>query len=331
MRKKRTRVIIVIMIVALEIASMAAMFIFTSNSVSSMLKDKAVKNMNIIARDRAQLVETYITGCTQYLDGYSTAREIREVLEDPENPEKIKIAREYTADYCKNIENLEGLYVAQWDTYVLAHTNPNSVDQTFRDEAGAAQLEYDIKEAGAPFCSGIVQAPVTGKMVIPVYAPVRNDQGEYIGFVGAAFYTNRLVALLHDLSSGEPTEVNYALVDFSNKRYIFAPTLSDTGAECTDPDILDAEAQVRINYTKDYTYSFSNNEIVASCYYMSDRNWLFIVMDSNENVFSTISQVRSTMILTIAVTAALTVVISIALLRLLIAPAEEGLDEIEII
>ena len=79
----------------------------------------------------------------------------------------------------------------------------------------------------------------------------------------------------------------------------------------------------KINYTKDYSYSYSNDDIVASCYYMSDRDWLFVVTDSKVNVFSVISKVRRAMLITMVVVAAITVFISSALLQLMIKPFDE--------
>lgn len=324
--KRRSRGILMIIALA-EIMAMIILYIAMDRVVSDTLKSKADADLTIIARDRAQLVETYIKGCTQYLDGYSNASEIKAVLADPDNSLLRKQAREYTIDYCKNIEFLEGLYVAKWDTFVLAHNNPDSVDKVFRDEKNAAILEEEIKTKGVPYCAGIVQAPVTRKMVIPVYAPVKDDKGEMIGFVGAAFYTNRLVGLLHELSSGEPADVNYSLLDVSTGRYIFAPTLSDMGEECTDEDILNAAVEVKVDYLLGNEYSYVRDDRVTSCYYMADRDWLFAVTDSYDNVTDMIRTARIVMVISFAIALLFVVGISLAAVFYFMGPIEELKEE----
>ena len=184
----------------ISIASIFFLYRIMNGKITRILEDKTAEDMSVIARDRAELIETYIEGCCDFLAGYSKSAEIVDVLENP-SEQNIKRAREYTNKCAAEKEYMEGLYVARWDTYVLAHINPDSVDKTFRDAKGAGNLEAQIRQRKKAFCSGIVQAPVTKKMVIPVYSPVFNKAGEPIGFAGAAFYTDELSEKLSKLKT----------------------------------------------------------------------------------------------------------------------------------
>ena len=114
----------------ISIASIFFLYRIMNGKISRILEDKTAEDMSVIARDRAELIETYIEGCCDFLDGYSKAAEIVEVLENP-SEKNIQRAREYTNKCAEGKNYMEGLYVARWDTYVLAHINPDSVDKTF--------------------------------------------------------------------------------------------------------------------------------------------------------------------------------------------------------
>lgn len=200
MNRSRVSIKIALMIGAVEVIAMLILYVIVDLNMTKTLEIQAIDDLNVIAGDRAALVEAYIRDCCSYVEGYSKSCEIRDVLENPENAENIRQAREYTNNYAQDRKSMEGLYVARWDTYVLAHINPDSVDQTFRDEASALELKNMIISNDKPFCTGIVLAPVTKQMIIPVYAPVKDRNGEPIGFVGAAFYVDSLNEELASLS-----------------------------------------------------------------------------------------------------------------------------------
>ena len=287
--RKKVSIKTALFIGAALVVSMVVLFFIMNYSLTATLKDNAIKDMNVIARDRSGLVETYIDGCIDFLESYSRSEEAIRVLQNPEDPEALKEAREYTLRCATDYDYLEGLYVAKWDTYVLAHLNPDSMDQTFRDPASAKELEDMIREAGKPFCTGIVLAPVTKEMVIPVYAPVFDENGEAIGFAGCAFRTVDLAKRLETLNEESGQSIGYSLINAKNHVYIFNDEPGMMGKECIDDAILDAVTKT----AKRGDYSFSDFNVVASCHYMADRDWVFIIMDTTKGVFEVVNSVRT--------------------------------------
>lgn len=317
-RKISQRIAILVGIV--EIVAMAALFIITNHNVTKVLETKAFKDMDVMAKDRAQLVETYIRGYCDYIDGYSKSREIIEVLKHPDDPEYIQRSRDYTDLYASGHDYMEGLYVAQWDTYVLAHINPDSVDKTFRDGDSAKALENLIKATGKPFCTGIVMAPVTKKMVIPIYAPVYNENGEAIGFVGAAFLTEGLEHQFSTVADDESAaQVGYSLINAETKVYIFDNDEKLVGAECTDENILGAIKTFK-NGDEDNYCSYSSADRVASCFYMADRDWVFVVTDTGTDAFRTLNNVRTGLIASCLVITVIMVIMCIMSVNAQISP-----------
>ena len=308
-RSRRIGIKIALLIGLVEIAAMLILFLIMNHSLTRILEDKAISDMDIIAMDRAQIVETYIDDCVDFLNGYAKATENREVLEHPEDPDCIQASRDYTKLYAEGYTDIEGLYVAEWDTYVLAHTNPDSVDQTFRDAQSAKILENMIREKGRPFCTGIVQAPVTKKMVIPVYAPIYDKEGEAIGFAGAAFLSDALANILHNLSDGESSGIGYSLINAETGVYIFDYDQSVVGAECDDPNILNAINSFRDKDFTDSCISYTYGDRIVCCYYMADRDWVFVESDTKDNIFGVVSVVRTWLIIVcLAITAVMVLI-----------------------
>lgn len=327
MKKRKISRKIALMVGIVEIAAMAALFIIANYNMTRVLQTKAFRDMDVIAGDRAKLVETYIQGCCDYMDGYSKSREILEVLEHPDDPEYIQRSRDFTDRFASGHDYMEGLYVAQWDTFVLAHINPDSVDKTFRDAESAKTLEDMIKAAGRPFCTGIVMAPVTRKMVIPIYAPVYNDAGEAVGFTGAAFYTEGLEDQFRTFSNDESTHVGYSLINSATNIYIFDDDKELVGAECTDETILNAISALKENTENNY-FSYSADGRVASCYYMADRDWVFMVTDLGTDVFRTLNSMRTGLVIACLVITALMVFMCVTSVDIQMKPMQAINDNI---
>ncbi len=200
-------------------------------------------------------------------------------MQHPDDPAYIQAARAQTKLYAKGYDDIEGIYAAQWDTFVLTHINPNSVDKTFRDADAAKELENMIRDRADVFCTGIVLAPVTKRMVIPVYAPVYDDGDHMTGFVGGAFYTDGLEQRLNAISDESGIGGSYSLINAATGIYIFDTDTNLVGTECKDAGELEAISVLRAGNGTGGSYSYSNEDTVACCYYMADRDWVFIVMD----------------------------------------------------
>ena len=310
MKSVRISAKIALLLALIAISSIFFLYKVMNGKITRILEEKTAEDMSVIVGDRAELIETYIEGCCDFLAGYSKSAEIVDVLENP-SEQNIKRAREYTNKCAAEKEYMEGLYVARWDTYVLAHINPDSVDKTFRDAKGAGNLEAQIRQRKKAFCSGIVKAPVTKKMVIPVYSPVFNKAGEPIGFAGAAFFTDELSEKLSKLKNSNAPNSVYLLINASNNTFIFHNHPDLVGKECADADILRIIKDYKYEVTPEGKYTYSNDKIVAACKYIKNRNWFFIIYDSKTEVFKMILAIRAQIFVACAIVAALTVLLGV--------------------
>lgn len=289
---KNIGVKIALLLGAVEIIAMVVLFLVMDDNLTKILEEKAIKDMNVIAQDRAELAEAYIDSCCDLLDGYSKSAEIRGVLEHPEDEAALAASREFTLRYADGHDNIEGLYVAKWDTWVLAHINPDSMDKTFREADSAKELEDRIRAMGCSFCTGVVLAPVTRNMVIPVYAPVYNAEGEAIGFAGAAFYPEGLASRLESAAGDTDESMGYSIFNAANNIFIFDHDTSLVGTECSDSEILDIMSSFREAEGRERFATLRRKGEIISFYYMPERDWVFAVTDAGADSLGVVDKVR---------------------------------------
>lgn len=291
---KKLSIKITIAIVAIQTFVMIFLCFFASREGSRVLTEKALADMQVSARDRAAFVEQYISRCTEYLSDFSKSRNIIETLENP-TPEQVKKLQEYIDRYSDGTKYLEGIYICDMDTWVYAHTNPDSVNHYFREGYALEQLQNTLKRSQKAYCAGIVTAPVTKEKVLSCYCAIRNERGECIGFSGAAFLMNSLSDELDYLSFSSQDAASYALINAITNEYIFNSENNHIGDYVNDEHLLDILKHIRENDTE-LDLQYETGDVYASCFYMRDRNWLFVVSEDADKVTSSVNEIRFKMI-----------------------------------
>ena len=290
---KKTSIKIAALIGIVELLAMSVLFVALNYGITKILKNHAISSMNSFARDRAQIVETYIENCCDFIDGYGKSPVVSKILQDKNNPANIQMLSELTSKYASGHNSLEGLYVAEWDTNVLSHIDQTYINKAFRQPDDAKALERKIKAEGKPFCLGIIKSPVTGKMILSVYTPVFDEKNEAIGFAGAAFFTETLsekIAMITD------DEIEYSLINASSNDYIFNKDPNLVGTNCNDFQILKTILSLKKSIGKIKSKNFRTREKIISCYYMPKRDWAFVIEDSIENVFGIVKSAQEKLI-----------------------------------
>lgn len=95
--------------------------------------------------------------------------------------------------------NLEGIYMSEWSTHILTHTDSNVVGMiTRKDEAPRKALHDALIEKGNDkvYNTGIINSPATGLQIISMYKGVFDENGQPIGLVGAGIFTKGLKEVL---------------------------------------------------------------------------------------------------------------------------------------
>lgn len=120
-------------ILTVQIIVMAAMVLFIGNAITNDTRRSTTNSMETVVEERSRIIENYVQEVEQTLTAYSRAGEILAVLKNPTDEAAVTAAQAYTEKFSADVSNLEGFYVSEWNTHVLAHTNAAVVGITTRE------------------------------------------------------------------------------------------------------------------------------------------------------------------------------------------------------
>ena len=276
-----------------------------SIGVTQLISKEATKSsdtyMMTIAEERSRIILNYVENIRKTLSEYSHAGEILNVLENPSDDEARSAALAYTESFSGDIVNLEGIYVSEWNTHVLAHTNSKVSGMTTRSGGALEELQKALlnSEDGI-FESGVISSPASGKQILSMYKVVFNRENSPAGIVGIGVYTDGLINLLDTLSECDTESSFYSMMDAANKEYIFC---SDSGVSVTGGNIPELILLCDVlNGTKDnssgkFTYEADGIKYVSMYSYMADRGWIFMMNDTEDEMYSLTGNMRSYLII----------------------------------
>lgn len=116
-RKLASRISILTTIITL--AGMLLLWTVISSNTETMVRDNITNQMANAVESRAVIIDDYVTSAEEYLIAFALSGEVRDLLANPEDPDLLQKARQYTIDFANVKGIFEGLYIAAPDTYVL--------------------------------------------------------------------------------------------------------------------------------------------------------------------------------------------------------------------
>ena len=286
---------ITVTLFVIQLIVFAGLFLLINNSISTASYNDVVNNMKTAARDRVELIESYIDSTEGTLTDYLKAQQIKDILENPDDSAAIAAAQKYTEDYSKDIDSLEGIYVSSWDTTVRAHTSAQVVGKVTRpDKDKCDQLNQALLSADGVYNAGIIISPASGKQIISMYRAVFDENGSPIGLGGIGIYTDGLASKLNELPMNGFENSDYYLVNVGTGEYIFHPNKDKVATIAEEQYIIDLIGSLKNSgemVTDSFTYSDGGNRVAAYTY-MNDQDWVFIISDSSSEVMDSAVSMR---------------------------------------
>jgi len=291
MKKKRSRISVKVSlyIAIVQAIVMLCIFAFISFYVSVNMKETTIDNMQTISADRAKIIEDYIRSSEEFLTAYGRAGEITSLLSEPDDKRAVAAAQKYTEIFSADREYLDGIYVCEWDSHVLAHTNPSVPGMIIRKDDSLKELQNSMLNADGVYNTGIIISPASKEQVISMYRACYDGDGKPIGFVGGAIFTTGLFQELNGLPKNGLENSRFYLVNVKTIEYIYCDEKEKIGTSAEEDYILDVLNRLR-NHTggeNGYTeYKIGNEEYLSSYHHMVDKDWVFIMEDSKEEIFA---------------------------------------------
>ena len=299
----------------------------SSSSLNSMTKEAELSQMSSSLHAQTELIEEFITHQEDLLIGFGKSSVVRDFLKNPKNEQKRKAAQAYTEKFYGGLEQWEGLYMAELDTHIIAHSNPATVGLVTRTGESLQQLHYELETSERLYNAGMIVSPATGRLMVSMYCPVYDDDGKtMVGYVGGGAFSDGLESLLTSLKAGSESTNRYCMINVETGMYIFCEDESLMATEITDTMLLDVIAKIKEDTSKtngslEYEDAEMGNSI--ACYeYIPEHGWAVVSYDSEDNIFSVANKSVRTLGLTCIVFVLIICAISFVLIRISTKPLQ---------
>ncbi len=277
-------------ILAVQLIIMLILSATITKTISDRTRKSSIEHMSTIADERSSIIENYVESAESTLAAYSNAGEILEVVTHPTDSDALKKAQQYTENFSADVKNLEGIYVSEWNTHVLAHTNAKTVGMTTRTGDPLKALQESMLAAGnGVYDTGIIISPASGKQIVSMYKAVYDKSGNPVGLVGLGVYTDGLVQTLDNLTMQGMENASYSMVNVANNQYIFNNDKEKIATETESSDILSLCSKYNNSKKSDtgyFEYKKSGEKYISIYSYMNKYGWILMIDDTENEIFA---------------------------------------------
>lgn len=260
--------------------------------VSSLMKEEILTEMNDAVETRSEIAQQYVRSAETYVIGYGQSLELREYIIEPNRDKAAQRAQKYTDEYALVNQNLENIYIADYNSTVLSSYVKGPIGQTLREGEALQELRDNVFCSHEIWNAGIMASPSTGEQVVSLYYPIF-DGDTPVGYAGGAIYSRDLRETLTSLTdkSGS-TQMDYMLLDTKNNTYIFCDNEDKVGTEIEEENILKImeTAQVEKGF---YEYLEDGKEMMAVYQYIPERNWVLAAVVDCAQIYAPICELRT--------------------------------------
>lgn len=317
--KQKLAVRISILTSVITVAGLFLLWGIVSFSASTTVRANITNQMTDAVKSRAFIINDYVSSAEEYIAAFALSDEVRNLLQDPENPVLLQRAQKYTEDFAAVKGIFEGLYIATPETHVRTHTSLDAVGMITRTGDALAPFQQTILAKPELTNLGIMKSPGTGAMILSMYYPVFVD-GECIGYVGAGVFASTLMDSLLELELQGLPNSEYVFINAQTGVYLYHQDAEMLNTETTDPGYREIMQQVQSSddfEPKTYTYTDESGIKQMVVYqYLPDRGWIFMVRDNTDEVFAAVNSTRFQMgLMCVAVTLLIILFLVLMMLR----------------
>ncbi len=326
MKKLSTKIALAILVVL--VVGLGGLQVCVTNQVYNTTAQTAKNRMEETVASRVDLTEEYINGIEKSVITFGQSGIFQTALQqktgvikkgdDHYNPIADKIATDFLKEVKEKVypDRYEGIFAADMDTKMFAHSNDGGVGVFLRDDLEKRKElidQLDKVKADSVLNVGIKKAATADVMIMVVYYPIRDDAGKMIGLTGCGSYTQPLVDQLNNnVIKGLENSVYY-LIDLDTNTYLFnSEDTSLVGNELNEGAMGIA---MRANDTKAESDSWDfvdkNNGKAETVAYkrVAGHNWIFVIKDSQEEIYQSANDIAKTILVICIIVAVVLVVV----------------------
>lgn len=273
-------------IMLIVILCMSLLYFTANKTMNSMMQESERSHMESILKGQTGLIEEYVTHQEDLLSAYSKSESVRALLKDTQDKGKFDEAQKFTVNYYEGLENWEGLYIGEWNTHVIAHSNPAVIGVVTREGEGLKALQDEMTSRNGLYDAGIIVSPASGKLILSMYCPVFDTDGKTIlGYVGGGPFVEGLETLLNQLKS-EGDTARYYMINVETGTYIFAGDKSLIATGIQDEMLLNIMDEIKAGKNVgEIVYQGADEKYIAAYDYIEEHGWAVISCDSESNIY----------------------------------------------
>ena len=292
MKNRKMSAIITWAILVVITTCIALLYFIANKSMTQLMKKSEMEALHNSLDVETSIIQEYIYHQEDLLIAFANETEVIDFLKEPNDEEKRVVAQKHTEEYFGRMDNWEGLYIGEWNTHVIAHSDENVVGMTTREGETLKELQDAMLERGGLYDAGIIVSPASGKLILSLYCPVYDYDGETIlGYVGGGPYVQELKALL---ASAEKQGASYYMINVEESICLFAQDESLMATQIEDEMLLSVIAEINKDDSKlagdiEY-YDAKAGASIAAYQYISDYGWAVVSCNSEANIYADINK-----------------------------------------
>ena len=276
------------------VIGLSLFWITTSTQMTGVMTESITQSLSDSAKTQAEVVENYVDKAETYLIGFAQSPGLADTIAKVNTGNNAQTLQQYTLDYAKVGENIENIYISDWNSTVLSSCVEAVIGVTLREGDGLKQLQDAM--AGGMYNTGIMASKSTGLQVISMYYPVLGANGSPVGYVGGAIYAEGLRNTLNALAD-EDDGSSYMLLDAATGTYIFCPQDDRIGTPIEEAEVLAVMEKAKTSETGSVSEkikdSFTQKDAISVARYMDDRNWVFVMLVDEDVAFAPVNKLTA--------------------------------------
>lgn len=284
-KNQKMSVVIASIVAIISALSMGVVFYLSNSNITAMLINDVENNMHTSLDAKTKLIDEYILNAESQLISFSKQPDIFDFLHNTDDQAKKEALQAYNSEYFAALNGWEGLYVCNWETETMTHSNTSAIGLVLREGDSLKQLHDNLTAAkGGIFNTGILKSPASGQLIISMYVPIY-DGDTPLGFVGGAIQTDGLSQQLDAVSTYGIENTTYSLINVGKKQYIFDDNADLILTEIQDETLLDVISMIEGGQeTGQLTYDGDDGVEYFSVFKsIPERAWALVIRnDKNE-------------------------------------------------
>ena len=323
--------VIASIVAVISAVSMGVVFYISNSNITSVLINDVENNMQTSLDAKTKLIDEYILNAEDQLVSFSKERDIFEFLRDTGNKQKQEELQDYNSQYFAALEGWEGLYVCDWKTETLTHSNTSAVGLVLREGDSLKQLHENLTSAkDGVFNTGILKSPASGQLIISMYVPIY-DGDTPLGFVGGAIQTDGLSQQLDAVSTHGIENTTYSLINVGKKQYIFDDNADLILTEIQDTNLLNVISMIDGGKeTGQVTYNGEDGVEYFSVFKsIPERAWALVIRNDKAELYQPVYKSRLVLGIVCVLAFLLITVMSWAMITINLKPLKTVIKKIE--